>query len=159
MKYIIPLVILGVLLIYFIYTGGDETSEIEAVFNEIIDSGRNKDLEGVTEHFSLYYKDEYGVSYPVVKNIVSNTFERFDSLDGGYGNVSVSLGEDENGEKLAYANVDVKVTGIEGGIPHTLLGTEDTPDNITVTLKKSTFRGWKIIKIEGIDSAVNSGVY
>ncbi len=159
MKYIIPIVILGTLLIYFIYTGGNERSEIEAVFNDIIESGRNKDLEGVTEHFSLYYKDEYGVSYPVVKNIVSSTFEKFDSLDGSYGNVSVSLGEDENGEKLAYANVDVTATGTRGGTAHTLLGTEDTPDNITVTLKKSTFRVWKIIKIEGIDSAANSGIH
>lgn len=159
MKYIIPIFILWVLLIYFIYTGGDETSEIEAVFNDIIESGKNKDLEGVTEHFSLYYRDEYGVSYPVVKNIVSSTFEKFDSLDGSYGNVSVSLGEGENGEKLAYTNVDVTAIGTRGGIPHTLLGTEDTPDNITVTLKKSTFRGWKIIKIEGIDSAAKGDIH
>lgn len=158
-KYIIPILILGVLLIYFIYTGGDETSEIEAVFNEIIDSSRNKDLEGVTEQFSLHYKDEYGASYPVLKNIIENTFEKFDSVDGSYGNVSVSLGEDENGEQLAYANVDVKARGTRAGIPQTLLGIDDTPDNITVILKKSTFGGWKIIKIEGIDAADNAGIY
>jgi len=159
MKYIIPILILGVLFMYFILTGGDETDEIEAVYDEIIDAGRSKDSKGVTERFSLYYKDDYGASYPVIKNMIENSFEKFDSINGSYGNVSVTMGEDENGEKLAYSNVDVISTGIKGGIPYSLIGTEDSADNITVTLKKSAIGGWKIIKIEGIDSADSSGFY
>jgi len=159
MRYIIPAVVLGVLLIYFIFTGGDETSEIETVFNEIIESVRKKDQEGVLEHFSIHYRDERGYNYLVIKKVVESTFQEFDSLDGSYGNISASLSEDENGEMLAYTKIGVKVRGVKRGIPETLLGSDDSYDNIIVTLKKSTLGGWKIINIEGVDKYGDSGVY
>jgi hypothetical protein len=159
MRYLIPAVVLGVLLIYFIFTGGDETGEIEAVFNEIIEAAREKDEDGVLEHFSLHYRDKQGYNYLVIKKIIDNAFSKFDTLDGSYGNISVSLGEDENGEKLAFTKVGVKAVGVREGIPETLLGSGDSYDNIMVTLKKSTFSGWKIIEIEGVDKYGNSENY
>ncbi len=159
MRYIIPAIILGVLLIYFIFSGGDDTSEIEAVFNEIIESVKEKDEQGVLEHFSIHYQDEQGYNYLVIKRIIENAFSRFDTLDGSFDNISVSLGEDENGDKLAHTKVGVKATGVKGGIPETLLGSDDSHDEIMVTLKKASFGKWKIIEIEGVDKYGKTGAY
>ena len=159
MRYIIPAIILGVLLIYFIFSGGDDTSEIEAVFNEIIESVKEKDEEGVLEHFSIHYQDEQGYNYLVIKKIIGDAFSRFDSLDGRFDNVSVSLGEDENGDKIAHTKVGVQATGVRGGVPETLLGSDGSYDDIMVTLKKTSFGKWKIIEIEGVDKYGETGSY
>lgn len=159
MRYIVPAIVLGTLLIYFIFTGGDETAEIEAVFNNIIESAREKDEEGVLENFSIHYRDEHGYNYLVIKKIIGNAFSRFDSLDGSYGDISVSLSEDENGEMLAYTKVGVKAQGVKGGIPETLLGSDGSYDDIMVTLKKSSFGKWKIIEIEGVNKYGETGAY
>ena len=159
MRYVIPAVIIGALIIYFIFTDGDETAEIEAVFNNIIESAREKDEEGILEHFSIHYQDEQGYNYLVIKKIIGNALSRFDSLDGSYRDASVSMVEDESGEKLAYTKVEVKAVGIKGGIPETLIGSDDSYDDIIVTLKKSSFGKWKIIEIEGVDKYGETGVY
>ncbi len=151
-KYIVLIIIMLGILVYFFLQSGDDPSEIEAVFNEVIDSGRKKDLDGVMEHFSINYRDDYGATYPIVKNVVKNFFERFDGFEADYSNLAVSINESEDGEKEAVANLDAWVSGIRNGIPVPLLGDEDTSQNITVTLVKSKLGGWKIVKVEGIEA-------
>lgn len=142
-----------VLLIYFFYPGGDDTAEIEAVFNDIIESAERKDQNGITEYFSLHYKDEYGATYPAVKNIIKKAFEKFDSFDISYSDLSVSINENADGEKEAAANLDAIVTGTKSGVPHSLIGSDESSENVTVILRKSALGGWKIIEVQGLDSA------
>lgn len=151
-KYILLLIALAVVLIYLFFPRGDDAGQIEAVFNEIRDAAGKKDAEGVTGHFSLQYKDEYGAGYPVVKNIIGNTFQKYDEIRALYSGLSAVFGENEYGEKEAAANVDVLVTGFKSGIPYVLIGSGGSPDNITVTLKKSGISGWKIMEVEGLDT-------
>ena len=150
-KYIVLAIIILGLFTYLFLSSGDDPSEIGVLFNEMIEVGKKKDLDGVMEHFSINYRDDYGATYPVVKNVVKNFFERFDGFEADYSNLAVSINESEDGEKKAVANLDVQVSGIRNGIPVQLLGDEDTPQNITVTLVKSKLRGWKIVKVEGIE--------
>ncbi len=152
-RYIIPLIIVVVLLVYFFYPAGDDTSEIESVFDDMIESAEKRDLEGITEHFSIHYKDEYGATYPAVKNIIENMLEKFDTIEASYSDLSVSINENEYGEKEAAANLDVIATGIKSVVPHSLIGNDESPENVTVILKKSTLGGWKIIEVEGLDTA------
>ena len=151
-RYVIPLIIIVALIIYFYFPGGDDTSEIEAVFNGIIESAGEKDLKGVTEHFSIHYKDEHGATYPVVKNIIQNAFDRYDGFQATYADLSATIGETENGEKEAAANLDIIVKGIKSGEHHNLIGSDESPENITVLLNKSSFGGWKITGIEGLET-------
>jgi len=153
MKRYIIIVIIGAVLAYALFGPGDNTSEIEAVFNKAIEAGEKKDFEGVMEHFSLTYRDEYGATYPVVKKIVKNSFEKFDALNCKYADLKVSINETEKGEKEAVANFNTYISGISFGIPVSLLGGEDSLQNLTVTLKKSSFGEWKIIKVEGLEAA------
>lgn len=151
-RYIIPLIILAAILTYFFFPRGDDTREIESVFNEVIEAAGRKEPDAISEHFSIQYKDGYGAGYPVVKNIIRSAFEKYDSIEASYSDISVAFSENEYGEKEAAANLDVVVTGLKSGIPYKLIGSEDAPDNITVTLKKSGLGGWKIMGVEGIDT-------
>ncbi len=144
---------MGAVLAYLLFRSGDDTREIEAVFNKAIEAGEKKDLEGVMEHFSLIYRDEYGATYPVVKKIVKNSFEKFDAFGCRYADLRVSINETEKGEKKAVANFNTYISGVNSGIPVSLLGSEGSLQNLTVTLKRSSFGEWKIIKVEGLEAA------
>ena len=155
MRYLIPLAIILVLIIYFFVLSGDDTTEIEGVFDDITQSVTEKDSEGVLDHFSIHYEDDNGYNYLIIKRMINDAFSRFDSLNASYENVSVNITEDENGDKIARAKVGVKAKGVKGGVPKTLLGTEDSYDDIEVTLKKSTLGSWKIVEIDGVDKHGN----
>ena len=149
-KYVI-LIIIAVGLAYLFFPSGDDTREIEAVFIKATEAGEKKDLDGVMEPFSISYRDGYGATYPVVKNVVKNFFDKFDGFEGNFSALAVSINETEEGGKRAIANLDVSVSGINSGIPVSILGTEDSPQNLTVTLKKSGLGSWKIIKVAGVE--------
>lgn len=148
-KYVI-LIIIAVVLAYLFFPSGDDTREIEAVFIKAMEAGEKKDLDGVMEPFSINYRDEYGATYPVVKNVLKNFFDKFDDFKGNFSVLTVSINETE-GEKQAVANLDVYVLGMKFGIPTSILGDADSPQNLTITLKKSGLGVWKIIKVEGLD--------
>ncbi|MBI2485846.1 MAG: hypothetical protein HYW01_02600 [Deltaproteobacteria bacterium] len=148
-KYVI-LIIIAVVLAYLFFPSGDDTREIEAVFIKAMEAGEKKDLDGVMEPFSINYRDEYGATYPVVKNVLKNFFDKFDDFKGNFSALTVSINETE-GEKQAVANLDVYVLGMKFGIPTSILGDADSPQNLTITLKKSGLGVWKIIKVEGLD--------
>jgi hypothetical protein len=150
-KYLLLLIAAALILLYLFFPRGDDPREIESVFNELRDAAEKKDTDGVTEHFSLHYKDEYGASYHVVKNVIGNAFRKYDGIRVSYSGLSVLFSENESGEKEAAANLDVIVTGRSSGMFYDLIGSEGSPDNITVTLKKSGLGGWKITRVEGLD--------
>lgn len=149
-KYVILIIIAVVVFIYIFLPSGDDTREIEAILDEVIQAGKEKNLDGVMEHFSINYRDNYGATYPVVKNIVKTFFDKFDGLDCKYSDLKVSIYETEERGKQAVANFEISVSGVSSGIPTFILGNGDTPQNLTVTLKKSKLAGWKIVKVEGV---------
>ncbi len=151
MKRYIVLIIAIAILVYLFLPSRDDSREIEAVIHDAIEAGKKKDLDGVMEHLSIEYRDDYGTTYPVIKNVVKNLFGRFDTFDGKYFDLKVSMNETEEGEKRAVANFDIYISGINSGTAFAILGSEDSPKNLTVTLKKSKLTGWKIIKVEGVD--------
>ena len=152
-RYIIPLIIVIALLIYFFYPGDVDTVEIEGTIEDIIASARNNDTEGFIDHFSINYKDEYGVTYPAVKQMIKNAVEKYDKFEADYSGLSVLMSKNEEVENEASAKVDITLRGVKSGVSHNLIGDPDSPDNIIITLKKSPLTGWKITKVEGIDKA------
>jgi len=151
-RYLLLLIAAALVLLYLFFPRGDDPREIEAIFDEMKEAAANKDTDGVAEHFSLQYKDEYGASYPVVKKVIGNVFRKYDSIRVSYSGLSVVFSENESGEKEAAANLDVTVTGYSSGMSYDLIGSEGSPDNVTVTLVKSGLGGWKITGVEGLDA-------
>jgi hypothetical protein len=149
-KYLI-LIIVATGLVYLLFSPEDDSGEIEAVFVQAIKAGEKKDLDGVMEHFAIDYRDEEGATYPVIKNIIKNFFDKFDRFEGQFWGLKVSIDETEDGEKRAIANLDISVSGINSDSPVSILGSEDSPHNLTVTLKRSGLGSWKITKVQGVE--------
>ncbi|MGQ0793721.1 MAG: hypothetical protein ACT4NX_06465 [Deltaproteobacteria bacterium] len=153
MRKIAPLILALAAVAYFFLPSGDDPRQIDAIFGKIEEAGVKRDLDGVFEHFSLLYKDDYGATYPALKGIVKRFFEKYDGFDAGYSNLAVSIGEDSDGKASAVANLDVYISGIKSGRDTPIVGNEGSPENITVTLEKSGLGDWKIVNIEGLESA------
>jgi len=152
MKHIVPIIIIAVLLFYFFLPASkdeDSSKKIETLLNNLTESGERKDLNVVMEYFSTDYKDGSGRTYPVIRNIIKNAFDRFDVIEGGYSDLIVSTRE--NGEEETTANLDIWVKGIRADIPYALIGTPDNPQNINIVFESITFGGWKILNVEGLD--------
>lgn len=150
-RYIIPLIIVAALLVYFFYPGDVDTVEIEGTIKDLVASARHKDQEGFIEHFSIHYKDEYGATYPTLKQVIKKAFDKYQSFEADYSDLSVVMSKNEEGHHEASAKVYITITGVNAGVSHHLIGDPDSPDDIVITLKKTPLRGWKITKVEGID--------
>jgi len=158
MKYIIPILLIGVLLFYFFLPASndkDDSGKIEILLNNLIESGERKDLNVVMEYFSHDYKDASGRTYPVIKNIIKNAFDRFDDLEGGYSDLIVSTRENGNGEKETTANLNIWVKGIRASTPYALIGTQENPRNVNIVFESFMLGGWKILNVEGLDSVIS----
>ncbi len=149
-KYTILIIIVTLVLAYLFFPSGDDTREIEIVIQKTMEAGKKKDLEGMMKYFSIDYRDDHGSNYPIVKNIIKTFLDRFDGFDGKYSDLKVSMNETKEGEKWAVANFDMSISGVRSGIATDILGSVDSPKNLTVTLTKSRLTGWKIVKIEGV---------
>jgi hypothetical protein len=149
MKYIIPIILIGVLLFYFSLPASkdiDDSSKISILLDNLIKSGERKDLNIVMEYFSPDYKDASGRTYPVIKNIIKNAFDRFDVVEGGYSDLIVSIRENET-----TANLNIWIKGVRKSTPYALIGTEDNPQNINIVLESFMLGGWEILDVEGLD--------
>jgi hypothetical protein len=154
MKYIIPIVVIAALIIYFFLPAGNVENasvEIEVMLNNLIKSGERKDLNVVMEYFSPDYKDSSERNYESVRTIIKSAFDRFDIIEGGYSNLSVSTTENKNGEPQTIANLDIWIRGGKEGSVYKLVGTEDNPENIDIGFESLMLGGWKILRIEGLD--------
>lgn len=145
------MIVLAIAGAYYLFRPGDDPSQIKALFDEMTEASGSKDIDGTMEGFSFQYKDRYGVSYPVLKKLIGDAYKKFDRIEASYSGLDAVIGEDVNGTNIASVNVDVVVKGIKSDDTQWLIGSEDSPDNITVTLEKSTLGGWKITEVEGVD--------
>ena len=150
--FILALIILA--LAYFFFSGGKNDDEyFNNYFQEMVKAGEEKDTDQFMDNFSLQYKDDYGLNYIVIKNIVKNVFEKYNKIEGSFSGLSSSISKDEDGRETALVNMDVTATGSIGGIDKGILGLNKTPENITVYLEKSAFGSWQIVRVEGIEDA------
>ena len=148
-KIIIVVLILALGMFLLTRNRGDDEF-FSSYFNKMVEAGESKNLEQFMNFFSLQYKDEYGLNYIVIKKLVVNTFNEFDTLEGSFSDLSSSIKE-SGGKNIAVINMDAKAVGIKNGIDTGVLGLQDKPENITIFLEKSTLGKWKIIKVEGVE--------
>ncbi|MGB7292413.1 MAG: hypothetical protein WBD99_09590 [Thermodesulfobacteriota bacterium] len=148
-KIVFSLIVLVVLILFFFLPSGDDTTEIESTIDEIMMAGRKKDLNGVMDHFSIHYRDENGATYPVVKSIITSFFSNYEGFDCDYSDLKVSI-NDSDEEQAAVASLDFYVIGVKTGRRFPIIGSELSPENIIVTLEKTTLGVWEIKEIEGV---------
>ena len=147
-KTLVLIIIIAVVLIFLTRNKGDDEF-FTNYFSEMVQAGESKNVEQFMNFFSLKYKDDYGFNFIVIKNIVKNTFNEFDKLEGSFSDLNSKIVKSD-GKKLAVVNMDARAIGIKNGIDAAVLGSNDKPENITVYLEKSTLGKWKILKVEGV---------
>lgn len=148
-KIVVILIVSVVLMLVFFLRSEDDTREIESSVDEIMVACRKKDLDGVMDHFSIHYRDENGATYPVVKSVVMDFFSKYEGFDCDYSDLKVSI-NDSDEEQVAVASLDFYVSGIKTGKLFPIIGSESLPENIIVTLQKTSLGAWKIKEIEGV---------
>lgn len=151
MKYLIPLSLIAALVFYFFIPAAndeDASGKIERVLNNIIKSGERKDVNVFMEYFSADYQDTSGRNRIVIKDIVQKTFDRFDSIEGGYSNLIVSTIKNEDGDIQTLANLDIWISGKKSEDVYKLVGTQDKPKNVEIYFESVMFGGWKILSVE-----------
>ena len=157
-KLTVLVIVIIALLVFYLCRSTDDTSEISEVLNQMVEAGE-KGMQGdLMDHVSIEYRDDYGASYLVVKNVVDNFFQKFSNFDTKFNNLAVSLDTSESGDKTAVANLDIHIIGYRSGAPVDILGTEDSYQNVTLELKKTKLLGWKITKAEGFENIIEEGI-
>ena len=151
-KLVVLVVVIIALLFFYLCRSTDDTTEISEVLDQMVESGENGMQGDLMEHVSIEYRDDYGATYLIIKNVVDNFFQKFTKFDTKYENLAVSIDKSESGDNTAVANLDIHIIGYRSGAPVDILGTEGSYQNITVELKKNKLLGWKITKAEGFEN-------
>ena len=125
---------------------------IDQIAHLFLVSANEKDLEKFMESFSLRYKDSSGTNYLYIKNITKGLFNKFDSFETQFENLTYVKKENKKFGDTVELNFDIIVTGVRNNIPSAeLIGESGNLENITLILRKNEFRKWKIIRVEGVE--------
>jgi len=152
-KKILIFALIIIALAWFFFSGGESDDEyFNNYFQNMVKAGEEKDVDKFMDNFSIQYHDDYGLNYIVLKKIVKNVFEKYENIDGEISELGSSITKDEDGTETAVVNMDVRATADNNSIQTGILGLNDTPENITVYLEKTTFGSWQIVSVEGIEN-------
>lgn len=129
-------------LIYVFYP--TDKKRIKNVIENSTEAITEEDMDGLMEHISFNYRDDYGGGYLVLKKRMEKGFARFDDIDITADIMRVSV----EGEK-AEAELKLNVIASEGTDRGYVIGEAGSHEDIRIYLEKSPYE-WKIIKIEGV---------
>ena len=103
-----------------------------------------KDIEETISHFSLQYRDDMGLAYLNIKQLMKRGFDEFEGLDVRLSVDDIAIEDDE-----ATVFTELRLIITQQGERAYLLGSQEEPLLIEFQLAKETFR-WKIRAINGI---------
>lgn len=135
-----------------------DAARIRKLFKEGAGAVESKDLDGVMAKVSFRYRDDYGVTYLSLKEILKREFTRFSDIQVEYGapEIRIIRKGGSRGEHLspdppdmAVAEMDVRVVATAGTETGYIVGDIKTPVHMRFTLGKERMK-WLIVKAEGI---------
>ncbi len=153
MKKLVLFALVLLLAFYFYNQSGDnDPAYFESYISGMAKAGENKDFESFIGFFSSHYRDEYGINYIYLKNIVKSRFEKYERFEASYYDLKVSDPyRDDQENTLIDINMDVHVKGSREGIPVDIIGETGSADNLTLTLRKTFLGEWKITSVKGVE--------
>jgi len=134
--------ILTPVIIYLLWPSDE--SRIKKLFKEGSQAIEKEDLETVMSKVSFNYRDEYGLSYLYLKELMKSVFKQMDNIKIEYENVAISVHDD-----TATADMDVLILATIGSNTGYILGDLTEPVHLTFTLEKERIK-WLVIKTEGL---------
>jgi len=135
-----------------------DEARIRKLFKEGAGAVESRDIDGVMSKVSFAYRDDYGVTYLYLKEILKREFDRLSDMQVEYGALKIKIikkggpGEERPSPgppDMAVAEMDIRVVATAGTETGYILGDVKTPVHIRFTLEKERMK-WLIVKSEGI---------
>jgi len=149
--------LLVLILVVYLLWPTDE-ARIRKLFKEGAGAVESRDLDNVMSKVSFAYRDDYGVTYLYLKEILKREFDRLSDIQVEYGELKIEIikkggtqGERRSPDApdMAMAELDIRVVATAGTETGYLLGDVKTPVHVKFTLEKERMK-WLIVKAEGI---------
>jgi hypothetical protein len=143
-KGITALLLLSVsILAAYVLLPSDE-SRIRKLFREGARAAESMDFEGVMAKVSFNYRDDYGMTYLSLKEMLKREFQGFSDISIEYGDLKVQVRED-----LATVEMDLRVMATAGGETGYIAGDIRTPLCLRFILGKERAK-WQIVRTESL---------
>ena len=136
------IVIVIPVIIYFLWPSDE--SRIKKLFKEGSQAIEKEDLETVMSKVSFNYRDEHGLTYLYLKELMKTVFKQMDDIKIEYENIEIDVHD-----KTATTDMDVLILATKGDTTGYILGDLSEPAHLTFTLEKERTK-WLVIKTEGL---------
>jgi hypothetical protein len=118
--------------------------QIKKVLSQAEAAFEAKDIDGVMAHVSLQYRDDQGLAYLNLKELIKRGFDEFEGFDVRLGNLRVELSDDG-----AAVPADLRLVVVHNGEKAYLLGNDAEPVAVEFHLAREALK-WKIRAINGV---------
>ncbi len=139
-----------VLAVYLLWPSDE--SRIRKLFKEGAGAVESGDLEGIMAKVSFNYRDDYGMTYLYLKEVLRRELGRLSDITVEYGNAEIKVYEKSGSpgtSKSATAELDLRVIATSGNETGYIIGGVKTPLRLRVFLDKEGTK-WLIVRTEGI---------
>jgi hypothetical protein len=143
-KSLIILFILIILPIAIYLLWPSDESRIKKLFKEGSHAIEKEDLDAVMSKVSFNYRDEYGLTYLYMKELMKSVFQRMSDIKIEYENLTIKIND-----KTATADMDVMIIATIGNDTGYILGDLSKPAHLKFTLEKVRTT-WLVTKTEGL---------
>jgi len=130
------------LIIYLIWPSDE--SRIKKLFREGAQAIEKEDLDAAMSKVSYNYRDEYGLSYLYIKELMKSAFQRMDDIKVEYENLKINISD-----RTATADMDLRIIATIGNNTGYIMGDLPNPAHLKFTLEKQRTK-WLVTKTEGL---------
>lgn len=123
------------------YLWPSDEARIERLVKETAKAVQEEDLPAVMSGVSFNYRDDYGMSYLLVKKALEERFRRFSDIVVEYEGLSIAV----KGDK-AVATLGLRVIASLGASRGYYLGDIREPVRLRLDLEKGPSRKWLVTK-------------
>jgi len=142
---LIPLLLLILIpAIAYLLWPSDE-GRIKRLFKEGAEAIEQRDIDGVMSKVSYNYRDDYGMTYLYIREMLKRQFGMLSDIKVEYGDLKIEVSKDR-----ASAELSVRVIATIGNETGYIIGDIKTPLRLRFTLDKERTR-WLIVKTEGFE--------
>lgn len=124
-----------------------DESRIRKLFKEGAKAVESRDLDGVMAKVAFNYRDEHGMTYLYLKEVLKREFQRLSDISIEYEVLNVRVAEN-----TATAELDMRVIATSGSDTGYIIGDVRTPLRLRFTLEKERAK-WQLISTEGLEES------
>ena len=136
------LLIISPVLIYFLWPSDE--SRIKKLIREGAKAVEKEEIDNVMAKVSFNYQDEHGLTYMLIKKILTEQFKAMSDMSIEYENLKIEVKD-----KSASASFDLRVIATIGNQTGYIIGDIKNPAHVKLTLEKELLN-WLVTKAEGL---------